>query len=248
MSWLRKYPAQYFDLPRVPEPEVMDDLSEVQAYSSAAADTYLSNIDDTFVEHALRLVGPAPGYALDIGCGPGQILTKLAARLPEWKFWGIDRSLTMIRRAGQTPNSHGEPDVNRVASFPTGIICFLAGDANSLPFRDASFDLVLCNSVLHHIAAPSRLFTEIGRVAKPGAAILLRDLRRPSRIGLPFHVRWYGRHYEGLMYKLYCDSVRAAYTAEELSAMLNTAGISGARVFTHGRTHLGIERRAARRS
>lgn len=225
MSWL----CRYFDLPRIPEPEVMDDSSEVEAYSSAAAEAYLSNIDDTFVEHALRLIGPAPGMALDIGCGPGQILTKLSARLPEWKFIGIDRSLAMIRRSRHVPHS----------------VSFLAGDACSLPFAGASLDLVLCNSVLHHIGDPARLFAEIRRVAKPGAAILLRDLLRPSRLGFSLHVRWYGRHYDGLMYKLYRDSVRAAYTPEELSAMLNAAGISGGRLFIHGATHLGIERRAA---
>ena len=245
MSWLHKYPDKYLNLRRVPEPEVMDDSNEVQAYSSAAADAYLSNIDGTFVEHALSLIGPAPGYALDIGCGPGQILARLATRLPEWKFLGIDRSLTMIHRARQTPDSCGRPGVKSIAPSATGNLCFLAGDAKSLPFRDASFDLVLCNSVLHHIGDPSRLFSEIRRLAKPGAAILLRDLRRPSRIGFAFHVRWYGRHYGGLMYKLYCDSVRAAYTREELAAMLNGAGISGARVFTDGSTHIGIERRAA---
>ena len=223
-----------FDLPRVPEPEVMDDSGEVQAYSSAAADAYLSNIDDTFVEHALRLIGPFPGCALDIGCGPGQILMKLSARLPEWTFLGIDRSLTMIHRASETscivPSSAN--------------VSLLTGDAGSLPFPDSSFDLVLCNSVLHHVVDPSRLFAEIRRIAKPGAAILLRDLRRPSRIRFAFHVRWYGRHYQGLMHKLYRDSVRAAYTPEELAAMLRSSGISGARLFTRGSTHLGIERHA----
>jgi len=225
MTWPRKY----LDLPRIPEPEVMDDSNEVQAYSSAAADAYLSNIDDTFVEHALRLIGPAAGCALDIGCGPGQILTKLSARLPEWKFIGVDRSLTMIHRATSLPHS----------------VFFLAADACSLPFGGSSFNLVLCNSVLHHIGDPARLFAEIRRIAKPGAAILLRDLRRPSRFGFPLHVRWYGRHYDGLMYKLYRDSVRAAYTPEELSTMLNAAAITGARLFRQGATHLGIERRAA---
>jgi len=225
MSWPRKY----LNLPRIPEPEVMDDSNEVQAYSSAAADAYLSNIDDTFVEHTLRLIGPTAGCALDIGCGPGQILTKLSARLPGWKFIGVDRSLTMIHRATSLPHS----------------VFFLAGDACSLPFRGSSFDLVLCNSVLHHIGDPACLFAEIRRIAKPGAAILLRDLRRPSRFGFPLHVRWYGRHYDGLMYTLYRDSVHAAYTPEELSAMLNAAGISRARLFRHGATHLGIERRAA---
>ena len=41
MSWL--------DLPREPEPEVMDDSDEVEAYASAAAQEYLDRIDDTFV-------------------------------------------------------------------------------------------------------------------------------------------------------------------------------------------------------
>jgi len=236
--------VSWFELRRVPEPEVMDDLSEVRVYSSAAAETYLSKIDDSFVEHALHLVGAAAGRALDIGCGPGQILVKLAARLADWKLIGIDRSLTMIGRARETLDSLGASRASREMSSAAGRLNYLAGNAASLPFRNSSFDLVLCNSVLHHIADPSRLFSEIRRVAKPGAAMLLRDLRRPSRIGFPLHVRWNGRHYDGLMYKLYCDSVRAAYTPNELSAMLRMAQIPGARLFAHGSTHLGIERRA----
>jgi hypothetical protein len=46
------------------------------------------------------------------------------------------------------------------------------------------------------------------------------------------------------MYKLYCDSVRAAYTREEVRNMLQKIRIPGARVFTVGRTHLGVERPA----
>lgn len=235
MSWL--------NLARVPEPEVMDDAGEARAYSSASAQAYLSKVDDSFVKHAISLIGPAPGYAVDIGCGPGQILQKLLARLPEWKFFGVDRSLAMIRVAAETDGTRS--DAWESADWANGRVQFILGDANALPFRNASFDLVLCNSVLHHMRDPSRLLAEIGRVAKPSAAILLRDLRRPSRIGYPFHVRWHGRHYDGLMYKLYCDSVLAAYTQQELAAMLRSADIPGARVFAHGSTHLGIERAAS---
>lgn len=237
MSWL--------NLVRVPEPEVMDDTGEAQAYSSASAEAYLSKIDDSFVEHAIGLIGSAPGYAVDIGCGPGQILRKLSARLPEWKFFGVDRSLAMIRLAAEAGGTHDRHSAGESADSTIRRVQFVLGDANALPFRDASFDLVLCNSVLHHMRDPSRLLAEIGRIAKPNAAILLRDLRRPSRIGYSFHVRWYGRHYDGLMYKLYCDSVLAAYTQQELAAMLQSAGISGARVFARGSTHLGIERGAS---
>jgi ubiquinone/menaquinone biosynthesis C-methylase UbiE len=237
-------PVSWFELRRVPEPEVMDDSSEVQAYSSAADEAYLSKIDDSFVDHALRLIGPKPGYALDIGCGPGQIVMKLSARLPRWKFFGIDRSVSMISRAREAHDSCADCSATREVQSGAGNLHFMVGDAGALPFRDSSFDLVLCNSVLHHIANPSRLLAEIRRVVTPDGAILLRDLRRPSRFGFPFHVRWYGRHYRGLMYKLYCDSVRAAYTRDELSTMLRQTGISGSRMFTHGSTHLGFERHA----
>lgn len=230
MGWL--------DLPRVPEPEVMDECGEVEAYSSAAAESYLSEIDDTFVAHARRLVSARivaalPGSALDIGTGPGQIVRKLAVQLPGWHFVGVDRSPNMIREAIA---ARADALSNRVE--------FLVADANRLPFPDASFDLVLCNSVLHHLENPPRLFAEIARVAQPDGAIFLRDLCRPSRIAYPFHSRWYGRHYSGTMYRLYCDSLRAAYTCDELSALLQKSPLHAAHVFRRGRTHLGIKRAA----
>jgi SAM-dependent methyltransferase len=121
---------------------------------------------------------------------------------------------------------------------------FFIGDGSALPFADAGIDLVLCNSVLHHLSEPARLFAEIARIAAPGGAILLRDLQRPSRLAYPLHVRWHGRHYSGLMYKLYCDSVRAAYTPRELAGLLGASPLRDARIFTRGCTHLGFERDA----
>lgn len=243
MSWLKQWRRKCFDLPRIPEPEVMDDSGEVQAYSSAAADAYLDKIDDTFVEHAQRLLrrrssSSEAGSGLDIGCGPGQIVLKLAQRLPVWRWAGVDRSANMVRQAlaarDQAARKAGQDLASRVQ--------FFAGDGSTLPFADASMDLVLCNSVLHHLQRPARLFAEIARVAAPGGAVLLRDLRRPSRPAYPLHVRWHGRHYSGLMYKLYCDSVRAAYQPEELATLLRASPLRDARIFTLGRTHLGFER------
>ncbi len=223
-----------FELQRVAEPEVMDDSAEVEAYSSAAAQSYLNAIDDTFVDHAMRLVAKRErGRALDVGTGPGQIVLKLARRLTRWKFIGVDRSPNMI--------AQGAASLAPAVEL-TGRVHFYVADGNQLPFRDGSFDLVVCNSVLHHIAEPQKLLAEIARLAKPGGAILLRDLRRPSRLAYPFHVRRHGRHYQGLMYKLYCDSVRSAYTVEELQRLLDASQLKGARIFEHDRTHIGIER------
>ena len=46
----------FWKLTRVPEPEVMDDSDEVESYASAAAARHLDAIDNTFVEHVLRLL------------------------------------------------------------------------------------------------------------------------------------------------------------------------------------------------
>jgi ubiquinone/menaquinone biosynthesis C-methylase UbiE len=223
-----------FNLPRVPESEVMDDSSEVEAYACFVAQAFLDKIDDTFVEHALLLVrGKERGRALDIGTGPGQIVLKLAKRLKLWKFVGVDRSANMIAQARSYLTA-----VNEAA----GRVDFHTEDGNHLAFPDATFDLVMCNSVLHHVAEPQKFLEEMARVAKPSAAILLRDLRRPGRFAFPLHVRWHGRHYSGTMYKLYKDSVHAAYTVPELQSLLESSPIQGARVFSHQSSHLGIER------
>jgi ubiquinone/menaquinone biosynthesis C-methylase UbiE len=229
----------FLDLPRVPEPEVMDDSGEVEAYASAAAQAHLDAIDNTFVEHALRLVRCSEqGRALDIGTGPGQIVIKLAGKLPRWGFVGVDRSPGMIAQARTNLAAVGDGVSARVQ--------FEIADGNRLPLSDRSFDLVMCNSVLHHIAEPEKLLSEIARLVTTDGAVLLRDLRRPNRLAYPLHVRWHGRNYSGEMLRLYRDSVCAAYTEPELERMLKSARIPGAHVFRHRATHVGLEREIKR--
>jgi ubiquinone/menaquinone biosynthesis C-methylase UbiE len=221
MSWLT--------LPRVPEPEVMESAEEAAVYASAAAQRYLDAIDNTLIDQIARLqfVG---GRLLDVGCGPGNIALKIARRWPEAQVIGLDYSSSMIRAARAAAQAQSLAQRAR----------FLAGDAKKLPFAGATFDFVLSNSVLHHLPDPLPFFNEMARVVKRGGVVLLRDLRRPGRLVYPWHVRWYGRHYTGLMKKLYTDSVRAAYTGEELRALLHASRLAAAQVFYHERTHLGF--------
>jgi len=226
MSWL--------DLPRQPEPEVMDDQGEVEAYASAAAQAFLDAIDNTLVNQVLAF---APrGLLLDIGTGPGGIPLKIARRCPEIRVVGVDRSANMIAAARRAAAEQGL----RARAW------FLIGDACQLGLPAGCFDVVLVNSLLHHLDRPAALFREMARVAKPEGVILLRDLRRPSRLTFPFHVRWHGRYYSGLMYKLFRDSVRAAYTPAELAGLLRESALAEAEIFLHERTHLGFLRNGRR--
>ncbi len=223
----------WFHLERIPEPEVMDDPDGVEAYSAAASQAYLERIDRTFVEHALSL-GVAEGHALDIGTGPGVIPIMLAAGVPGLRLTGVDLSEPMLQKAREAAEEAGVADR----------LDFRVGDAKSLPFSEQSFDLVLCNSLLHHLPDALALLNEISRLVRPGGAILLRDLRRPSRLEFPLHALWFGRHYSGVMSQLYRDSLQAAYTRAELECLLHRSQLTGARVFRTGRTHIGIQREA----
>jgi ubiquinone/menaquinone biosynthesis C-methylase UbiE len=229
-----------FTLARVPEMEVMDDEGEVEAYSSAAAQSYLENIDRSFVAHVARLYGgrEPSGSELDVGCGPGQITIMLAGRWPSVRWVGLDAAPAMLAQGRKDAAAAGVDSID-FQTFRVG-----PEGAGRLPYDDASFDLVICNSVLHHLTDPMQSLDEMARVLKPGGAFLLRDLARPAAPLYPLHVRVFGRHYEGEMRRLYRASVRAAYTVEELQTMLDRSRFagSGARVFRRGRTHLGIER------
>ena len=218
---------------RKPEPEVMSGEDEVSAYASAAAQQHLEALDSTFVDQVLQL---APRdkelkvFLLDVGCGPGNIALKLARRCPRLTIVGLDRSQNMVRAACQAAAEAGVEDR----------VFFQQGHAGQIPCTRGQFDVVLSNSVLHHLADPSEVLEEMLRVAKPDGVIVVRDLRRPSRLAYPWHVRWYGRHYSGIMKRLFEDSVRAAYTPEELVGLLGRAGMSKAHVFVHDRSHMGF--------
>ena len=87
---------------------------------------------------------------LDVGCGPGYVSAAAAER--DAAPTGLDFSNEMIAIAKRM--------------FPK--IEFRQGDAQNLPFDDASFDRVVANFALLHLANPERAMAEANRVLKPG--------------------------------------------------------------------------------
>ena len=222
------------DLPRIPEPEIMSGEDEAEAYASATTLKHLEALDDSFVARALTL-GVATGVVLDVGTGPGQIPIKLALSNPAFIIHAIDLSDVMLRRAALDAGRWGV-DMR---------ILLNQGDAKNIPYDPGLFDMVLCNSVLHHVADPVRLIKEMARVCKPEGALLLRDLRRPSRLAYRYHVRKHGRYYDGKMRQLFEASVRSAYTLDELREFARESGVPGLEVVRMGPAHIGVQRHRA---
>jgi len=101
---------------------------------------------------------PPGGVALDIGSGPGSVTASLArAAGPEGLALGVDISEPMLARA-----------VRNEAGPQIG---FIRADAQRLPLRDNTVDVVISTAVLQLIPNPAAALAEMARVLKPGGRL-----------------------------------------------------------------------------
>jgi SAM-dependent methyltransferase len=117
---------------------------------------------------------------LDVGCGRGLLLVAAARRLTTGKAVGIDlwqrEDLSGNRPEATLENARREGVADRVEVRD--------GDARSLPFADASFDVVLSGLALHNIYQTeerARAVREIARVLKPGGHLALIDIQHGAQ-------------------------------------------------------------------
>lgn len=104
-----------------------------------------------FESHISRiLAGIRPNSLLDAGCGEGFVLNLLKQKKIGKKHMGIDISTTALKLQKKIhPN----------------LTCKI-GNIYNIPFRDNSFDAVICNEVLEHVEHPLRAINELRRVTK----------------------------------------------------------------------------------
>jgi ubiquinone/menaquinone biosynthesis C-methylase UbiE len=96
---------------------------------------------------------------LDVGCGPTPVATMAFAANGN-QVVGVEIAPALAARAR-----------DEAAAFPTAR--FAVGDAERLPFADASFDLATCDDTIEHVVDPQAALDELARVVKPGGRLLL---------------------------------------------------------------------------
>ena len=107
-----------------------------------------------------------PGMRLlDVGCGPGNLALRLAEAVAPGQLVGIDAEPSQIEIAQQLGKKSGNSNLT-----------FQVADVASLPFEDASFDVVHCGGVLGYIPDTAEALAEMKRVLRPGGMIACRDL------------------------------------------------------------------------
>ncbi|WTD06517.1 methyltransferase domain-containing protein [Streptomyces albidoflavus] len=124
--------------------------------------------------HTWRTAANSAGYllpslephhrVLDVGCGPGTITADLATLVPRGHVTGIDS-------AGEILDAARSAAAERSLTNTT----FRTGDAQALPFPDASFDVVHAHQALQHLGDPVGALREMRRVCAPGGLVAARD-------------------------------------------------------------------------
>ena len=112
----------------------------------------------------------APVSVLDLGCGTGQLLRRLADELPVGRLVGCDFSAGML--------AHATTRLGGARCSPT----LIRGDALRLPFRDGAFDAVVSTEAFHWFPDQDAAIAEIGRVLVPGGLLLLAFVNPPLGI------------------------------------------------------------------
>ncbi len=112
----------------------------------------------------------ADGRILDLGCGTGEILLKLAKNYPNVKeLVGIDLSEDMLKLAK-----------TKLGAFKEATVC--QGNIEQIPYDDKHFDLVVSSGVLHYVSSPEDMAREVQRVLKPQGHFVLIDMAQESLV------------------------------------------------------------------
>jgi SAM-dependent methyltransferase len=135
----------------------------IDRLESRAKDAVFARLFDHYVD---RLALPPGARVLEIGCGTGAMVRRLAQRGDFiGQLVGIDQSPCFIEAAGRFASMESIGDR----------IEFGVGDAHALEHPAASFDVVIAHTLISHVTEPLAVIREMARVVRPGGALVIFD-------------------------------------------------------------------------
>jgi SAM-dependent methyltransferase len=199
---------------RIAEPELMTSAEQVEAYARADFEHPHQRFLELLSEHLPRL--PEVGAALDIGCGPGDIACRFALTFAGWQLDGLDGSVPMLEHARRAA---AERELSGRVAFQ---LCHLPG--GDAPRN--TYDLLLSNSLLHHLADPLVLWQAVRRWSRPGSQVFVMDLLRPASVGDAQRlVDEYSSGEPEVLRRDFYNSLLAAYRPHEVRDQLERSGL-----------------------
>jgi SAM-dependent methyltransferase len=203
---------------RTPEPELMDD--ELHAGAYARADFAEPNgAFCRYVEERLPNL-PELCRAADLGCGPGDIALRLARGHPGWRVDGLDGAAAMLSHAARALARSGLSERVR----------FVHARLPETGLEPHAYDLVISNSLLHHLPEPLVLWRSVCDLGRPGSAVMVMDLCRPESPSEARRlVETHSPDEPAVLKEDFFRSLLAAYRPEEVAEQLAAVGLDALR-------------------
>lgn len=154
---------------------------------------------------------------LDVGCGTGWLLRRMARRYSGITGLGLDLSPRMIELARERARVEAVGELTFVTGDWTQIDPLLLIQANGIQ----SIDLVCCVSTFHYFPEPAAALEKMRRVTGPGGRLLL--IERARERSLPT-LLW------ALLHRMILRDIVGFYRSGELVELIEAAGFSDVRV------------------
>jgi ubiquinone/menaquinone biosynthesis C-methylase UbiE len=214
---------------RILEPEVMDTWLEATAYDAMD----FESVNTAFATDAIDL-DPHAIKILDVGTGTARIPILMCQQRPQYLITGIDLAQSMLIIGQRNVEEAGLNQRIRLERV----------DSKRTPYPDLEFDMIVSNSLVHHLPNPLSFFQEIKRLVRPGGAILIRDLIRPESDDVVDElVARIGGEYDAHQQQLFRDSLKAALTLTEVQGLIDRVGLAQVTLSQSSDLHWTIERK-----
>ncbi len=182
--------------------------AKAKSYESGRLAGWYKAQAELVVQHAQLHAGDA---ALDVGCGTGWLLRRMAQRFSGITGLGLDLSPRMIERARELARVEAIGRLSFVAGDWMDIDPQLLVQANGIQ----SVDLVCCVSTFHYFSDPAVALNKMFQVTGPGGRLLLLDRARNRSL---FTLVW------ELLHRAVLRDIVRFYRVEELLALVEGAG------------------------
>jgi len=211
----------------------MLDTEQARAYAAADFDQPHS----MFIELFRKTFDAAAhgSSVLDLGCGPGDITFRFARAWPQCRVDGVDGSDAMLLHAEKL---QGQEDSLK------GRVRFFKGTLPDVELPRRHYDIIISNSLLHHLHDPAVLWQTVKAFGVPGSSIFIMDLKRPASLAEAARLRdTYAEGEPEVLQRDFYNSLLAAFTVVELRSQLRDAGLAGLAVNSVSDRHILISGR-----
>jgi SAM-dependent methyltransferase len=214
---------------RTPEPELMEDEAQARAYAEAD----FAEPHSHFIELLQRAFphGALHGHILDLGCGPGDISLRVARAWPQCIIHGVDGAAAMLHYGWQAVSRAGLEER----------VWFVHGRLPQVRLPREKYDVLISNSLLHHLLEPAILWNCLKCYGISEAPVFIMDLRRPAtRNEAVALVEQYAQGEPEILRRDFFNSLLAAFEPDEVRLQLVHAGLNSLRVEVVSDRHLTI--------